>query len=116
VGYPQPTIYPKQLKNSGIQLKMYLRKPKYSGFQPTIYPTTDFLKHLISTTVSGILSVVGIPPTPIPIPEEIQLLMYATIIAIVFKISNIICPIYNRTNLYIKLSMVIFYHHLRIYI
>jgi hypothetical protein len=27
--------------------------------------------------VSGILSVVGIPPVPIPIPEEIQLLMYA---------------------------------------
>ena len=33
VGYPQPTIYPRQLKNSGVQ--------------PTIYPTTDFLKHLI---------------------------------------------------------------------
>jgi hypothetical protein len=33
VGYPQLTIY--------------LRQLKYSGFQPTIYPTTDFLKHLI---------------------------------------------------------------------
>jgi hypothetical protein len=33
VGYPQLTIYPRQ--------------PKYSGFQSTIYPTTDFLKHLI---------------------------------------------------------------------
>jgi hypothetical protein len=33
VGYPQPTIYPIQ--------------PKYSGVQPTIYPTTDFLKRLI---------------------------------------------------------------------
>jgi hypothetical protein len=33
VGNPQLTIYPKQLKNSGAQ--------------PTIYPTTDFLKHLI---------------------------------------------------------------------
>jgi hypothetical protein len=33
VGYPQLTIYPRQLK--------------YSGVQPTIYPTTDFLKHLI---------------------------------------------------------------------
>ncbi len=28
------------------------------------------------SVVSGILSVVGIPPVPIPIPEEIQLLMY----------------------------------------
>jgi hypothetical protein len=33
MGYPQLTIYPRQ--------------PKYSGVQPTIYPTTDFLKHLI---------------------------------------------------------------------
>jgi len=33
VGYPQLTIYPRQLK--------------YSSFQLTIYPTTDFLKHLI---------------------------------------------------------------------
>jgi hypothetical protein len=29
------------------------------------------------SVVSGILSVVGIPPVPIPIPEKIQLLMYA---------------------------------------
>ena len=29
------------------------------------------------SVVSGILSVVGIPPVPIPIAEEIQLLMYA---------------------------------------
>jgi hypothetical protein len=28
------------------------------------------------SVVSSILSVVGIPPVPIPIPEEIQLLMY----------------------------------------
>ena len=28
------------------------------------------------SVVSGILSVVGIPPVPIPIPEKIQLLMY----------------------------------------
>jgi hypothetical protein len=33
VGYPQLTIYPRQ--------------PKYLGVQPTIYPTTDFLKPLI---------------------------------------------------------------------
>jgi len=116
VGYPQLTIYPRQLKNSGVQ--------------PTIYPTNDFLKHLILSysfeikqinertnkyikyyyfytylvlflmnmiklsvlknrlsgtlsvghpnisVVSGILSVVGIPPVPIPIPEKIQLLMF----------------------------------------
>ncbi len=29
------------------------------------------------SVVSSILSVVGIPPVPMPIPEEIQLLMYA---------------------------------------
>ncbi len=29
------------------------------------------------SVVSGILSVVGIPPVPIPIPEEIQLPVYA---------------------------------------
>ena len=33
--------------------------------------------HPIFSVVSGILSVVGIPPVPVPIPEEIQLLMYA---------------------------------------
>jgi hypothetical protein len=33
--------------------------------------------HPSFSVVSGILSVVGIPPVPIPIPEEIQLLMYA---------------------------------------
>ncbi len=32
------------------------------------------------SVVSGILSVVGIPPVPIPIPEEIQLLMYGSIV------------------------------------
>ena len=30
------------------------------------------------SVVSGILSVVGIPPVPIPIPEKIQLPMYAS--------------------------------------
>jgi hypothetical protein len=29
------------------QLTIYLRQLKYSVAQPTIYPTTDFLKHLI---------------------------------------------------------------------
>ena len=53
----QPTIYPRQPKNSGVQPTIYPRQPKYSGIQPTIYtrqlknsgiqPTTDFLKHLI---------------------------------------------------------------------
>jgi len=47
VGYPQLTIYPRQLKNSGVQPTLHPRQPKYSGTQPTIYPTTDFLKHLI---------------------------------------------------------------------
>ena len=32
--------------------------------------------HPSFSVVSGILSVVNIPPVPIPIPEEIQLLMY----------------------------------------
>ncbi len=32
--------------------------------------------HSNISVVSGILSVVGIPPVPIPIPEEIQLLMH----------------------------------------
>jgi len=31
---------------------------------------------VLKNRFSGILSVVGIPPVPIPIPEEIQLLMY----------------------------------------
>ncbi len=54
-------------------------------------PTTDNIpetieRYIVSGTlsvghpsflvVSGILSVVGFPPVPIPIPEEIQLLMY----------------------------------------
>ncbi len=34
VGYPQLTIYPRQLKNSGVEL--------------TIYPTTDFLTQILS--------------------------------------------------------------------
>jgi len=33
--------------------------------------------HPSFSVVSDKLSVVGIPPVPIPIPEEIQLLMYA---------------------------------------
>ena len=35
-----------------------------------------FIKNKSFSVVSGILSVVGIPPVPVPIPEEIQLLMY----------------------------------------
>ncbi len=38
--------------------------------------------------VSGILSVVGIPPVPIPIPEEIQLLMYGQAIFFVKMFVN----------------------------
>jgi hypothetical protein len=37
---------------------------------------------------SGILSVMGIPPEPIPIPEEIQLLMYAKNSIIYMKIDS----------------------------
>jgi len=47
------------------------------------FKTLNFINFIILSVghpsfsvVSGILSVVGIRPVPIPIPEEIQLLMY----------------------------------------
>jgi hypothetical protein len=36
--------------------------------------------HSNISVVSGILSVVGVPPVPVPISEEIQLLMYVVIL------------------------------------
>ncbi len=45
-------------------------KNRLSGILSIGYPNFS--------VVSGILSVVGISPVPIPIPEKIQLLMYAS--------------------------------------
>ena len=53
-----------------------------SGILSAGYPNISVVSGILSvghpsfSVVSGILSVVGIPPVPIPIPEEIQLLMY----------------------------------------
>ncbi len=47
------------------QLTIYPRQPKNSGVQPTIYPTTEIFGCQL-----------WVPP--VPIPEEIQLLMYGT--------------------------------------
>ena len=47
-------------------IKLSVLKNRLSGILPVGHPSFS--------VVSGILSVVGIPP--IPIPEEIQLLMY----------------------------------------
>ncbi len=49
-------------------IKLNVLKNRLSGILSVGYPNIS--------VVSGILSVVGIPPVPIPIPEEIQLLMY----------------------------------------
>ncbi len=49
-------------------IKSSVLKNRLSGILSVGYPSFS--------VVSGILSVVGIPPVPIPIPEEIQLLMY----------------------------------------
>jgi len=49
-------------------IKLSVLKNRLSGILSVGYPSFS--------VVSGILSVVGIPPVPIPIPEEIQLLMY----------------------------------------
>jgi len=40
------------------------------------------------SVISGILSVMGIPPVPIPIFEEIQLLMYAYILILIKQYLN----------------------------
>ena len=39
--------------------------------------------------LSGILSVVGIPPVPVPLPEEIQLLMYGFVSSFSFNILSL---------------------------
>ena len=49
-------------------IKLSVLKNRLSGILSVGHPSFS--------VVSGILSVVGIPPVPIPIPEEIQLLMY----------------------------------------
>ena len=49
-------------------IKLSVLKNRLSGILSVGYPNIS--------VVSGILSVVGVPPVPIPIPEEIQLLMY----------------------------------------
>ena len=53
-----------------------------SGILSVGYPNISVVSGILSvghpsfSVVSGILSVVGFPPVPIPVPEEIQLLMY----------------------------------------
>jgi len=49
-------------------IKLIVLKNRLSGILSVGHPIFSF--------VSGILSVVDIPSVPIPIPEEIQLLMY----------------------------------------
>jgi len=51
-------------------IKLNVLKNRLSGILSVGHPNFR--------VVSGILSVVGIPPVPIPIPEKIQLLMYAS--------------------------------------
>ena len=45
--------------------------------------------HPSFSVVSGILSVVGIPPVPVPLPEEIQLLMYGFVSSFSFNILSL---------------------------
>jgi hypothetical protein len=72
------------LKNwlSGI---LSVRHPSFSvvsGILSVRHPNISVVSGILSVghpsflVVSGILSVVGIPPVPVPIPGEIQLLMY----------------------------------------
>ena len=64
-------------------IKLSVLKNRLSGILSVGYPNISVVSGILSvghpsfSVVSGILSVVGIPPVPIPIPEEIQLLMYA---------------------------------------
>ena len=63
-------------------IKLSVLKNQLSGILSVGYPNISVVSGILSvghpsfSVVSGILSVVGIPPVPIPIPEEIQLLMY----------------------------------------
>jgi hypothetical protein len=64
-------------------IKLSVLKNRLSSILSVGYPSFSVVSGILSvgypniSVVSGILSVVGIPPVPIPIPEEIQLLMYA---------------------------------------
>jgi hypothetical protein len=55
-------------------IKLSVLKNRLSGILSVGHPNIS--------VVSGILSVMGIPPIPIPIPEEIQLLMFDDYLAI----------------------------------
>jgi hypothetical protein len=63
-------------------IKLSVLKNRLSGILSVGYSNISVVSGILSvghpsfSVVSGILSVVGIPPVPIPIPEEIQLLMY----------------------------------------
>ena len=63
-------------------IKLSVFKNRLSGILSVGHPSFSVVSVILSVgypifaVVSGILSVVGIPPVPIPIPEEIQLLMY----------------------------------------
>jgi hypothetical protein len=63
-------------------IKLSVLKNRLSGILSVRHPSFLVVSGILSvghpsfSVVSGILSVVGIPPVPIPIPEEIQLLMY----------------------------------------
>ncbi len=66
-------------------IKLSVLKNRLSGILSVGYPNISVVSGILSvghpsfSVVSGILSVVGIPSVPIPIPEEIQLLMSTTI-------------------------------------
>jgi hypothetical protein len=64
-------------------IELSVLKNRLSGILSVRNPSFSVVSGKLSvghpniSVVSGILSVVGIPPVPVPIPEEIQLLMYA---------------------------------------
>jgi len=68
-------------------IKLSVLKNRLSGILSVWYPNISVVSGILSvgypniSVVSGILLVVGIPPVPIPIPEEIQLLMYGLKVA-----------------------------------
>jgi hypothetical protein len=63
-------------------IEFSVSKNQWSGILSVGYPNFSVVSGILSvgnpniSVVSGIMSVVGIPPVPIPIPEEIQLLMF----------------------------------------
>ena len=66
-------------------IKLSVLKNRLSGILSVGHPSFSVVSGTLSveypniSVVSSILSVVGIPPVPIPVPEEIQLLMYALV-------------------------------------